>query len=60
MRNRPGAKLHRWGDRTFFWHPQLQGIRELVKEAPEGEAVGCETDAASKEGWGGSPARENH
>ena len=50
--NRPGAKLHRWKDRTFYWHPQLQGIRELVKGAPEGEVVSVETDAAAKEGWG--------
>ena len=52
LKERPGAKLHRWGSRTFFWHPQLSGIRELVKEAPLGEVVVCETDAASLEGWG--------
>ena len=40
LREGPGAKLHRWGNRTFFWHPHLKGIRELVREAPSGEGGG--------------------
>ena len=50
LRARPGAKVHRRGSRSLFWHPRLAGVRELAREAPKGEVIVLDTDTASEEG----------